>query len=146
MAFLLEFSYYGLFISAFLAATLLPLSSEVALSALILAGHSPTYLIATATAGNVLGSFVNYALGYWISMEATKRWLRMSEQELAAAKKRFEKYGLLALCFVWVPVIGDPLSVIAGALRVRLIWFSILVTAGKLARYLVVGYLAQLSM
>ena len=138
-----ELGYFGLFIAAFLAATILPLSSEVVLSALLLSGLSPITLVAIATTGNVLGSFANYVLGYWASSEVIKKWLKISEEEFVRAERRFVKYGLFSLCFAWVPVIGDPITVLAGILRVRLLWFVLLVTTGKLMRYIVVSYLAM---
>ena len=134
MDYFTELGYFGLFVSAFLAATILPLSSEIVLSALLLNGLSPIALVAIATTGNVLGSLTNYALGYWLSLEVVKKWLKMSEEEFVRAEQRFVKYGLFSLCFAWVPIIGDPLTVIAGVLRIRLFWFVILVTAGKLMR------------
>ena len=141
MEYFSEFGYFGLFIAAFLAATILPLSSEVVLSALLINGLSPVALITIATIGNVLGSLTNYALGYWASLEVIKKWLKISEEEFVTAEQRFVKYGLFSLCFAWVPIIGDPLTVIAGVLRIRLIWFVILVTVGKLLRYLVITHL-----
>ncbi|WP_246601245.1 YqaA family protein [Alteromonas antoniana] len=131
----------GLFISAFLAATILPLSSELVLSALLLSGQPPTTLVLAATTGNVLGSLTNYALGLWAARPVVQKWLRMSDASFERAEVRFRKYGLLSLCFAWVPVVGDPLTVIAGALRVPISGFLILVTAGKFARYVVVAYL-----
>ncbi len=141
MDYFTELGYFGLFVSAFLAATILPLSSEIVLSALLLNGLSPRALVVIATAGNVLGSLTNYALGYWVSLEVVKKWLKMSEEEFVRAEKRFVKYGLFSLCFAWVPIIGDPLTVLAGVLRIRLLWFVILVTAGKLMRYTVLSYI-----
>ena len=140
MEYFSELGYFGLFIAAFLAATILPLSSEVVLSALLINGLSPAALITIATTGNVLGSLTNYALGYWASLGVIKKWLNMSEHEFIRAEQRFVKYGMISLCFAWVPVIGDPLTVIAGILRIRLLWFVVLVTAGKLTRYLVISY------
>lgn len=137
-----ELGYLGLFIAAFLAATILPLSSEVVLSALLLNGWSPIALVAVATLGNVLGSLTNYGLGYWASLSVIKKWLKMSEEDFIRAERRFKKYGLISLCFAWVPIVGDPITVIAGILRIRLLWFVLLVTAGKLIRYIVVSYLA----
>lgn len=136
-----ELGYIGLLIAAFLAATILPLSSEVVLSTLLLNGLSPVALVAIATTGNVLGSLTNYALGYWASLKVIKKWLKISEEEFVRAEQRFGKYGLFSLCFAWVPIIGDPITVIAGILRIRLLWFVLLVTAGKLIRYIVVSYL-----
>ncbi len=141
MEYFSAFGYYGLFIAAFLAATILPLSSEIVLSTLLLGGYYPATVILTATAGNVLGSLVNYALGYWLSLELVKKWLKMSEAEFEKAEQRYRKYGLFSLLFAWLPIIGDPLTVIAGILRVRLLWFVILVTLGKLLRYVVTSYL-----
>ena len=143
MDYFTELGYFGLFVSAFLAATILPLSSEIVLSALLLNGLSPIALVAIATTGNVLGSLTNYALGYWLSLEVVKKWLKMSEEEFVRAEQRFVKYGLFSLCFAWVPIIGDPLTVIAGVLRIRLFWFVILVTAGKLMRYMVLSYIVS---
>jgi membrane protein YqaA with SNARE-associated domain len=142
MDYFAELGYLGLFVAAFLAATILPLSSEVVLSILLLNGLSPIALVTVATIGNVFGSLTNYALGYWASLGVIKKWLKISEEEFVRAERRFEKYGLFSLCFAWVPVIGDPITVLAGILRIRLLWFLLLVTAGKLMRYIVVSYLA----
>jgi membrane protein YqaA with SNARE-associated domain len=141
MEYFTELGHIGLFIAAFLAATILPLSSEIVLSALLLSGLSPTTLVIIATTGNVLGSLTNYALGYWGSSVVVKKWLRMSEDDFVRAEQRFIKYGMFSLLFAWVPIIGDPLTVIAGVLRVRLRWFFVLVTAGKLLRYVVISYM-----
>jgi membrane protein YqaA with SNARE-associated domain len=140
MEYFAEFGYIGLFVAAFLAATILPLSSELVLSALLFSGASPSTLIVIATTGNVLGSLINYALGYWASGSVIKKWLRLSESDFLNAEQRFKKYGLWSLLFAWVPMIGDPLTVIAGLLRVRLLWFLILVTTGKLLRYIAISY------
>ncbi|MCG6939333.1 MAG: DedA family protein [Gammaproteobacteria bacterium] len=140
MEYFSELGYFGLFVAAFLAATILPLSSEVVLSTLLLSGLSPVVLVTIATIGNVSGSLTNYALGYWASLEVVKKWLKISEQEFVRAEQRFVKYGLISLCFAWLPIIGDPLTVIAGVLRIRLLWFVILVTAGKMVRYIVISY------
>jgi len=140
MEFFAELGYIGLFIAAFLAATILPLSSEIVLGTLLLGGLSPVTLVIVATAGNVLGSLVNYALGYWASLGVIKKWLKMSEDEFVRAEQRFTQYGMLALCFAWVPIMGDPITVMAGILRIRLFWFVILVTFGKLLRYVVISY------
>ena len=141
MEYFTELGYIGLFLSAFLAATILPLSSEVVLSALLISHGSPVTLVIIATIGNVLGALTNYALGYWASLGILKRWLKLSEKELLNAEQRFQKYGIVSLLFAWVPFIGDPLTVIAGVLRIPLLWFIVLVTIGKLLRYIVISYL-----
>ncbi|WNZ57115.1 YqaA family protein [Microbulbifer sp. MKSA007] len=141
MGYFLEFGFLGLFVSAFLAATILPLSSEIVMTGLLLQGLSPWALIIVATTGNVAGSLLNYALGYWASLGMIKKWLRMSEEEFVKAEQRFKKYGVFSLFFSWVPIIGDPLTVMAGILRIRLVWFLLLVAMGKCLRYLVICYM-----
>lgn len=140
MEYLIEIGYLGLFLSAFLAATILPLSSEAVLTVLLFKDFNVATLIIVATAGNVLGSLTNYGIGYWLSIDVVKKILRISDNQLLKARERFHTYGILSLCFAWVPIIGDPLTLIAGVLRIRLAWFIILVTAGKLARYIFIAY------
>ena len=140
MEYFIELGYVGLFLSAFLAATILPLSSELVLTLLLVNGLNPNILVAVATAGNALGSFANYAIGFWGSLFAVRKILKVSEEKFEHSKHRFEKYGVWSLLFAWVPVIGDPLTLIAGVLRINLLLFFVLVTIGKLGRYMVVTY------
>ena len=140
MEFFTDFGYLGLFSASFLAATILPLSSEVVLGYLLANDYNPAMTVSVATAGNVLGACLNYAIGLWGSALFIRRILRISEDEFAGAKKRFEKYGIASLLFAWVPIIGDPLTFAAGVLRINIAAFLVLVTAGKLIRYVVIGY------
>ncbi len=140
MEYFTEFGYVGLFIASFLAATILPLSSEVVLSFLLLNNLNPIVLVSVATFGNVLGAFLNYAIGAWGSIFLVRKVLRISEDEFTKAKLRFQKYGVFSLFFAWVPVIGDPLTVVAGALKINIFIFFIMVTSGKLIRYVLISY------
>lgn len=134
-----QYGYFGLFTASFLAATILPLSSEFVLIYLLLNNHDPVLSIAVATAGNVFGSVVNYALGFWGSFLVMEKLLRLSQTEIDRSEKSFKKYGVYSLLFAWVPIIGDPLTVAAGVLKTNIYLFLILVTAGKLFRYIIVG-------
>ena len=134
-----QYGYVGLFTASFLAATILPLSSEVVLIFLLLNNHDPILSITVATAGNVLGSVVNYALGFWGSFLIMERLFRLSQTEIARSEQRFKKYGVFSLLLAWVPIIGDPLTVAAGILKINIYLFLILVTAGKLFRYIIIG-------
>ena len=130
----------GLFGSAFLSATLLPGSSEALLAGLLIAGdQDPAALLLVATAGNLLGSVVNWVLGRYLSHFRNRRWFPVSERRYEQAADWFRRFGLWSLLFAWLPIVGDPLTVIAGALRVRFAWFLVLVGAGKAARYLLVA-------
>jgi len=132
----------GLFVVALLAATILPLGSELLLIAILMAGTHPVLAVAVATAGNVLGSCVNYGLGYWLSQGRVQKWLRISDEEFQKAEERFNRYGLVSLCFAWMPIIGDPITFVAGVLRASIIWFLVLVTIGKCLRYVFVASVA----
>jgi membrane protein YqaA with SNARE-associated domain len=130
-------SYAALFASALLSATLLPFSSEAVLLGLLAteAGH-PAALVAVATAGNVLGSLVNWAIGRFLSRFRDRRWFPTDAASYDRAVTWFRRYGVWTLLFAWVPFVGDPLTLVAGALRVDIRWFVPLVTIGKAARYL----------
>jgi membrane protein YqaA with SNARE-associated domain len=130
-----ELGLWGLGLSAFLAATILPLSSELVLSALLLAGENPLALIIIATFANVLGSVVNYLIGRWGADSILHRWFKLTQQQTDKAEQRFNRYGKWSLLFAWVPIIGDPLTFIAGIFRVNFCLFLILVTIGKFSRY-----------
>lgn len=130
-------AYSGLFGAAFLAATLVPAQSETALALLILTGKYPlAALVAVASLGNVLGSAINWALGRGVERFRHRRWFPVSETQLAKAEGWYRRYGKWSLLASWVPVIGDPLTVIAGVLKVPFLTFLALVTLAKTGRYL----------
>jgi membrane protein YqaA with SNARE-associated domain len=129
----------GLFLAALLSATLLPGSSEALLILLVGTGeHAAGTLLLAATAGNVLGSLVNWVLGRFIERFRDRRWFPVGARDLERAQAWFSRYGLWSLLLAWLPVIGDPLTMIAGVLRVPLLPFLVLVTIGKAARYFVI--------
>ena len=140
MEYFLEFGYLGLFMVAFLAATILPIGSEVVLVGLLLNGFNPVLVVTVATIGNVMGSVVNYVIGYFGSVFVIERVLKIKPQNFERSRERFEQWGKFSLLLAWVPIIGDPLTVIAGVLRINLWLFILLVTIGKLGRYIVVTY------
>lgn len=134
-------AYGGLFLAAFLAATILPMQSEAALVALILAGHQPvSLLLVAASFGNILGSLVNWLLGRFIARFADRPWFPASPAALARAGDQYRRWGHWSLLLSWVPVIGDPLTVIAGMLREPLWRFLLLVGIAKVGRYLVLAW------
>ena len=132
-------AYGGLFISAFSAATLLPGSSEALLSALLVAGEqNPWILLMIATIGNVLGSVINWVCGRFLAAFQNRWWFPVSPKRYSQAVGWYQRFGLASLLFAWAPIVGDPLTVIAGTLRTPILPFLLLVTIGKFIRYLVV--------
>ncbi len=134
--------YLSLFIISFLAATILPFSSELTLAGLIVtSNYDNLLLLIVASFGNVLGSVVNWALGFYSRNLSSKKWFPFKETQIEKSSKWFRKFGKWSLLFAWFPVLGDPLTLIAGLLRVKFLDFIILVAIGKVTRYLVVFYL-----
>ena len=134
-------TYLSLFLISFLAATILPFSSELTLAGLMLTSNYDNFLLLiVASLGNVLGSVVNWILGFYSRNLSKKRWFPFKDKQIKKSSKWFNKFGKWSLLFVWVPIIGDPLTLAAGLLRVRFIEFFILVTIGKVSRYLIIFY------
>lgn len=134
--------YFGLFLAAFGAASLLPLQSEAALVGLLLAKAYPTWaLLAVATAGNVLGSLLNWLLGRYLEHWRHRRWFPVSDRQLARAQRWYRRYGHWSLLLSWLPIIGDPLTLVAGVMRESPWRFLLMVTLAKGGRYLALAAL-----
>jgi membrane protein YqaA with SNARE-associated domain len=134
----------GLFLTAFISATLVPMSSEAVLAALIAAqGWNVVLLVLVATAGNTLGSVVNWCLGVFCLHWRDSRWFPIGEEQLDRASAWFRRFGVWTLLLAWLPVIGDPLTFIAGVAGVRFPLFLTLVLIGKAARYALVGVISH---
>lgn len=131
-------AYAGLFLVALAAATILPLQSEAAVAAMLLTGHSPWLVLLVASVGNVLGSTINWVLGRAIDRYGSSRWFPASGPALERASRWYRRYGRWSLLLSWAPIIGDPITVVAGVLRERLPVFLLLVTIAKVGRYVAV--------
>lgn len=131
--------YIGLFFSAFLAATILPFSSEAVLAGLLSLGSFHVWgLWGVATLGNTLGAIVNWVLGRWCLHWQDKKWFPFKEKDLEKADQWFSKWGVWSLLLSWVPIIGDPITFAAGFLRVNFWIFTLLVLIAKGGRYAIV--------
>ena len=131
-------TYLILFISAFASATLLPLGSEALLIYNIKEGLNIYTLLFVATFGNVLGSCLNYYLGlngvdYLVDKKLVK------QKYIDSSKKYFDRFGAFSLLFAWLPIIGDPITFIAGVLRYNFRKFLVLVVISKFSRYLFIA-------
>lgn len=127
-----------LFISAFGAATLLPLQSEAMLIAVLSQNHyAVLWVIVVASLGNILGSCVNWYLGNQLEHYRHKKWFPMSSQQLQRAQQIYQKYGFWSLLLSWIPIVGDPITLIAGLLKEPFWRFLMLVSVAKTARYIV---------
>ena len=130
--------YLALFLSALGAATILPFSSEAVLIALLQSGeYDTTLLLFAASAGNISGSVINWILGFNLLKLKQRSWFPFNEKSIERASQQFRHYGVLSLLFAWVPIIGDPLTLIAGFFKTPFLLFLLLVSIGKVGRYLV---------
>ena len=134
--------YLSLFSISFLAATVLPFSSELTLAGLIsTSNYDNLLLLVVASFGNVLGSVFNWSLGFYSRNLITKKWFPFKETQIERSSKWFSKFGKWSLLFAWLPIVGDPLTFVAGLLRVKFLDFIILVAIGKVSRYFIIFYL-----
>ncbi|WP_457092478.1 YqaA family protein [Microvirga sp. P5_D2] len=135
--------YGGLFAAAFLSATIFPFQSEAVLFGMLVADHYSWWvLIAVASLGNILGSIVNWFLGRFFARFERRRWFPVSRAQVEKAEGWYRRYGRWTLLLSWTPIIGDPLTVVAGVMREPLRVFIPLVALAKTGRYLAVGALS----
>jgi membrane protein YqaA with SNARE-associated domain len=135
-------AYFGLFLAALAAGSILPVPSEAALVALLLTSDHPVWIaIAVATVGNVTGSMINWTLGRGIERLRGTRWFPASEASIERAGRWYHKYGRWSLLLSFMPIIGDPLTIVAGVMKESLWFFFIVVTIAKLGRYVTVAAL-----
>lgn len=133
-------AYGSLFLASLLAATLIPAQSESVLAGLILAGGQPVaVLVAVASLGNILGSVLNWLIGRGVEKFRDRRWFPASQKQLDRAQRHYQRFGYWSLLLAWVPVIGDPLTLVAGIMREPLWRFLLLVSIGKTGRYIVLA-------
>ena len=132
--------YFGLFLAALVAATIFPAQSEAILAYLIVGGHySILALVTVASIGNILGSIINWILGRCFERFRSRRWFPISQGRLEKAQRWYRRYGKWSLLASWMPVIGDPITIVAGLLREPLSTFIILVSIAKVTRYAVLA-------
>ena len=133
-------SLWLLFFSAFISSTLFPGGSEAVLAYLVSeSNHSPLLLVIIATMGNTLGAMTSWGIGWLIAIRYPAKGLSKDSQQKAV--QRLQKYGSPVLLLSWLPIVGDPLCVAAGWLRIHWLASLLFITLGKLLRYLVVIYI-----
>ena len=137
IAFLMNWGYMGMALSAFLAASILPFSSEAVMVGLLAAGLDMWALVAWGTVGNVLGSLFNYGIGRLGKMEWIEKYLHTKPEDLDRARRFMGGRGAWMGLFSCIPVIGDVITIVLGLMRANFTIFIVSVTISKLARYVV---------
>lgn len=136
-------SYVVLFILSFAASTILPLGSEWLLVSMVLSGSSLPLSVMTASSGNYLGAVTTYLIGFFGGAFLIRKIFKIDSAKEERAKNLYFRYGTWSLLLSWLPVIGDPLCLAGGLMKVGFARFSILVIIGKVARYSALAYLAR---
>lgn len=136
-----ELGYFALFVSSFLSATILPMSSEAVVVAMLIGGFDATLTIAVATVGNVLGSLTTYWLGYIGDWQRISRWLGITPAKAEQVKAHTQRYGAWCGLLVWLPVVGDVIALCLGLIHVSFAQSATMITIGKAVRYIVLACL-----
>ena len=122
-----------------MVATIIPFGSEAYFITLLsLDKYNHFILFVVASVGNVLGSLFNWICGFYINFFIKKSWLPINNKIIDRGNKLFTKYGKWSLLISWFPLIGDPITFAAGTLRYPIIPFLVLVSIGKVGRYLII--------
>ena len=132
-----EWGYLGLFIASFLGATIIPFSSEVVFSVLIINGYDIKVSLLVATIGNWLGGLSSYFLGRLGKWETLEKYFKLKKEKIYKFKTKIDKWGSLLAFFCWLPIIGDPIAVSLGFFRTNYILVAIWMFIGKILRYLI---------
>lgn len=132
-----ELGYLGLFITCFLAATILPIASEVFLITMLAAKYDPLSSLLIASSGNTLGSYLNFGIGYIGNPEWLKK-LRVKQKTIESWKASIQKYGAWLALLSWLPIVGDIIGIALGFFRANIFWSFIFMAIGKFIRYLLV--------
>lgn len=127
----------GLFLGTFLAATILPFSSDALYFAILAATGNPVACLIVGTLGNWLGSVVTYGMGWLAKWEWIEKWFKVKPETLARQKERIDKFGVWLALLAWIPLIGDVIAIALGFYKTRPFWTIILLLVGKLGRFLV---------
>ncbi|MDR2408377.1 MAG: DedA family protein [Bacteroidales bacterium] len=136
---LIKLGYLGLFLSSFLASTVIPLSSDVVLSALIALKFEVWICIIVATAGNFLGGLTTYGLGYLGKWKWIEKYFKKTKEDIEKFQHKVQKAGIIAAAFAWLPFIGDLIALALGFLRFKPLPVFIMMLIGRFCRFAFVG-------
>lgn len=138
--FLINYGYWGMLLSAFLAGSFIPFSSEGVMLGLLAAGLQPWPLVLYGTAGNVAGGMFNYGVGHLGRLDWIEKYLHVKPQSIAKAERFMAGHGAWMGFFAFLPIIGSAITIVLGLLRANLPISLLSITIGKFLRYLVIIY------
>ena len=131
--------YIGLFLSAFISATIFPMASEAFFTTMLVRGYDVVWCIAIATIGNSLGSLTTYGLGRLGNLATIERWLRIKPEKALRYEHYAHRYGFWLGLLIWLPIVGDVLAVCMGLAKTSFFLSATMIFIGKFARYLIIA-------
>lgn len=132
-----EWGYLGLFLASFLAATIIPLGSEIVLSILIANNYDITLSLFVASVGNWLGGLSSYGIGRLGNWAIIERYFGVTKKKIKSLKIKIDNWGSILAFFCWLPIFGDPIAIGLGFFRTNLLMVSLWMFLGKLIRYII---------
>ena len=138
---LTEWGYIGMFLSALLAGSIVPFSSELVMAGLVKLGSSPFLILMAATLGNTAGGMTCYYMGYLGRMDRIERWLGVKPEKVERVRRWLQGKGALMAFFAFLPIVGEVLAIALGLMRSNVLLTTLSMTAGKLVRYAVILWL-----
>ncbi|SDF80444.1 membrane protein YqaA, SNARE-associated domain [Methanolobus vulcani] len=140
---LTDYGYISLFVTSFLASTILPLGSEGLVALMVIDKFNIYSVVIVASVANFLGACTSYYIGFTGRGLVINKYMRISDEQIQRVERGFEKYGGISLLFTWLPGIGDAIAVAGGLLRYNFAQFTVFVFIGKAFRYMLVAYVAS---
>lgn len=136
---------FGLFLACLLAATILPFSSEAIVAGAMALGYDRWIIVLVATLGNTAGGMISFYMGWLCKWEWLEKYFKIKREKLDRFRGHIEKYGVWAALLTWLPIVGDPLAIAMGFMRLNPWWTLIIMFVGKLVRYIATSGLLILT-
>lgn len=136
---------FGLFLVCLLSATILPFSSEAIVAGAMALGYERWVIVIVATLGNTAGGMVSFYMGWLCKWEWLEKWFKIKREKIERFRSHIERYGVWAALLTWLPIVGDPLAIAMGFMRLNPLWTCLIMFVGKLLRYIVSAYLLGLT-
>ncbi len=136
---------FGLFLACLLSATVVPFSSEAIVAGALLLGYPGWVIVVVATLGNTAGGMISFYMGWLCKWEWLERWFKVKREKIERFRARIERYGEWAALLTWLPIVGDPLAIAMGFMRLNPWWTMLIMFIGKFLRYVVTTYLLGLT-
>lgn len=142
---LTDLGYWGLFIASFLAGTVVPFSSEVVLSALLVMGYDWKFSLFVATIGNFIGGQITYYTGYLGKWTWVEKYFRVSKTKIEKSQQKVSRWGATAATLSFVPGLGNAIVLALGFLKIKPLECAVYMLMGKIVRYILWIYFTYLS-